>query len=98
MWALFLAEQRRANALETARNELVDRLAKAQEKNAVLVANIAEMTKMLFERIADLPAALFTADAPDLPVAPTRPDGTLAPEPKPWSPPKSGGNPWRVGG
>lgn len=45
-------------------------------------------------------AAFTAADpqpaVPDPPIR--RPDGTLAPQPKPWSPPKHGGDPRRIGG
>lgn len=43
--------------------------------------------------------ALFGDPVPsDLPPAPRRPDGTLAPEPKPWAAPRQAGDPRRVGG
>lgn len=34
----------------------------------------------------------------DLPDPPRRPDGTLAPQPKPWTPPKANGDARRIGG
>jgi hypothetical protein len=57
------------------------------------------------QRIAELEAELaslrsaFSDPAPaDLPDPPRRPDGTLAPQPKPWTPPKQSEPQRRVGG
>jgi hypothetical protein len=57
------------------------------------------------DRIAELEAELaslrsdFSDPAPaDLPDPPRRPDGTLVPQPKPWTPPKQSEPQRRVGG
>lgn len=65
-------------------------IATLQADNAALLATI----EMLDKRLG---AAAFGA-AYDLPDPPRRPDGTLAPQGKPWAPPKPVGDARRVGG
>lgn len=94
MWALFLAEQRRSGALEAHIEELAAQLAKAEaDRDTAFCDGVRAAQSHHF-----LVASINAAAPGDLPAVPTRPDGTLAPEPKPWGPPKSGGDPRRVGG
>ena len=61
------------------------RIAALEAENAALRAHLAALTG--------------AAPAPtDLPDPPRRPDGTLAPEPKPWSPPRETGDRRIIGG
>lgn len=62
-------------------------------------ARIADLENQLYPLLRERhAAAAFVAVASDLPDLPRRPDGTLAPQPKPWGAPKPNGDPRRIGG
>lgn len=82
----------------------------AQAENATLKSSLRRfergMTAAILQNYRNKVAALearvaaFTdgnVPASDLPPLPRRPDGTLAPQLKPWSPPKSQGDSRRIG-
>lgn len=54
--------------------------------------------KLYNDRVSQAQLVSFTGATSDMPDPPRRPDGTLAPQPKPWSPPRPTGNPARIGG
>lgn len=99
MWAEYLAAMQRVTEMESQRDELVNRLAKAQAENAELKSGNAALCEHL--NILDGEIAALTGSDPapvDLPNPPRRADGTLAPPPKPWTPPKDAGGRSLIGG
>lgn len=94
-------------------NECMAKVA-ALEAERDTASAVLETTRLCIEALHDATAAkdteidtlkaqlaAFTAADPQpaVPDPPIRwPDGTLAPQPKPWSPPKYGGDPRRIGG
>lgn len=63
---------------------------------AVCVAELEAENAALRQQLATFVGADSTPA--DLPDPPRRPDGTLKPQPKPWTPPKDKGDPKRIGG
>lgn len=65
---------------------------------AKLCAERDAWQKLYNDRVSKAQLVSFIGVTSDTPEPPRRPDGTLAPQPKPWSPPKPTGNPARIGG
>jgi hypothetical protein len=68
------------------------------EARARIAALEAELMAALEAALASLRSAFSDPAPTDLPDPPRRPDGTLVPQPKPWTPPKDREPPRRVGG
>jgi hypothetical protein len=68
------------------------RIAELESENAVLKQALD------YVRLSLPPSSSFVATAQDIPEPPRRPDGTLRPEPKPWTAPKDAEPSKRVGG
>lgn len=79
------------------RHDLIDRCAEKDLEIAALRTERDGWQKLYEDRVnrAQLLSFGVTSDTPE---PPRRPDGTLVPQPKPWSPPKPTGNPARIGG
>jgi hypothetical protein len=68
------------------------------EARARIAALEAELMAALEAALASLRSAFSDPAPADLPDPPRRPDGTLMPQPKPWTPPKDREPPRRIGG
>lgn len=96
---LAIDQANQINALEAERNAAFATLETARLcVEALRDAAAAKDTEIdtLKAQLAAFTAADPQPAVPDPPIR--RPDGTLAPQPKPWSPPKHGGDPRRIGG
>lgn len=78
----------------------------SDDKNETIARLRAEITELRVQGMVEVqaqgatlivmdPLSQFSSAIPD---PPRRPDGTLAPQPKPWTPPKASGDARRIGG